>query len=267
MFLAVRILVWPVGIIGIFMSELHLGALFLYGHSLQTSELSMKANDFIKKFSILESEIETLLGVPRGSNSFVENLRRAAPKVWVVKKNLAFLKEVASYRNTLAHSQLDQVLVQPTGYTLKKLDEITTALSDKKSLSDFIKKLTVFKGDEPFSEALQLMKENDFSQIVVSSDGQHGILSSDGVSNWLTQSISDDLISLTETRVGDVLGYEPKGSFGLIRRASTFFDACSMMNKLKQNQIQRVHAILITQNGKRSDTPIGIITPWDLILD
>jgi hypothetical protein len=66
--------------------------------------------------------------------------------------------------------------------------------------------------------------------------------------------------------VGDVLPYEPEGTYAVMARAKTVHDAHDLFASALANKRPSIFAILITQTGKRTETPIGIVTPWDLMI-
>jgi hypothetical protein len=95
------------------------------------------------------------------------------------------------------------------------------------------------------------MFEQSFSQMPV-YDGAIfvGLLTANTVARWLGASVAEDIFSLSETPVSDVLGYtEDKDNFSFLRRDSTLFEVLEKFQTFEREG-KRLEAILITQNGK-----------------
>ena len=48
-------------------------------------------------------------------------------------------------------------------------------------------------------------------------------------------------------------------------RDATVFDAENAFAQLPNRDVSRLYAIIVTQNGKRTEKPLGIVTPWELL--
>jgi len=110
------------------------------------------------------------------------------------------------------------------------------------------------------------MFEQSFSQIPIcdNKDAFVGLLTTNTVTRWLGASVKDDIFSLTETPITDVFNFtEDKDNFIFLSRDSTLFKALERFQTHEKNG-KKLEAILITQNGRRSETLLGIITIWDL---
>ncbi len=118
---------------------------------------------------------------------------------------------------------------------------------------------------EPVGRAVRLMFENDLSQLpVVSQDGVTGILTTNTIVRWLGAQVAEDIFSLTETTVAEVLQYkEEDETWKCIPRHSTLVEAVEFFEQ-ELHQGHRPVALIITHSGRQHEKPLGIITPWDL---
>ena len=91
------------------------------------------------------------------------------------------------------------------------------------------------------------------------------LVTTEGIARWFERQAGEDLISVRETTVGDVLAEQPRGSFLLMARDATVFDAENAFAQLPNRDVSRLYAIIVTQNGKRTEKPLGIVTPWELL--
>jgi hypothetical protein len=70
--------------------------------------------------------------------------------------------------------------------------------------------LRIFTAKAIVAEPLSYMRANNFSQITALRDEKHLVLSAEGITHWLEAKSKEDIISLSETRLKDVLNFEPK---------------------------------------------------------
>ena len=78
----------------------------------------------------------------------------------------------------------------------------------------------------------------------------------------LEQQAAEDIISVTEATVGEAPPFDPTGSFVVMVRDKTVFDAQDAFALSPKSP--RPFAVVITQTGKATEKPLGIVTPWDL---
>jgi hypothetical protein len=91
------------------------------------------------------------------------------------------------------------------------------------------------------------------------------ILSSEGIVRWLSCARQVGLADIEGTSVRDVYMHEEKiGHYCMARNETTDAAILAYENAISEG-IPRLPAILITNSGKPTEKPLGIITPWDLI--
>ncbi len=129
----------------------------------------------------------------------------------------------------------------------------------------FRKELQIFSTEQPLIQALTYMRKNDFSQVIVRRNGKLGLLTAEGIAKWLEEKATDDIISIQESTVGDSLLLELQDSFVLMRRTQTVDEAREAFAMSIENGRPRLFAVLITETGKDTEEPLGIVTPWDLL--
>jgi predicted transcriptional regulator len=123
----------------------------------------------------------------------------------------------------------------------------------------------MLKPNDVVAKAVKVMLQESFSQIPIYDDkGFVALLTTNTVSRWLGSCLDVDILSLSETTVESVLKFsEGQENCSFLSRSTTVFDALEKF-QLYQKDGKRLEAILITQNGKPSEQPLGIITIWDL---
>jgi predicted transcriptional regulator len=133
-----------------------------------------------------------------------------------------------------------------------------TVFTDETLLPRFRADLIVFLPETQVSEALQLMDEQRYSQVVVRVAGRLRLLSSEGIVRWLLDGGSHD--AFTDARIGDLLASEPPDSMVTFSGSNTIGEAMAAL----VDQPSLV-AILLTATGNETEPPLGIITTWDLV--
>lgn len=120
---------------------------------------------------------------------------------------------------------------------------------------------------EPIARAVEIMYGQSFSQLpIYNGSAFAGLLTSDTVARWLGACVNDDVFSLMETLVQEVLQYSETTdgtNVQFISRNTTLFDVLELFQTF-EHQGRRLEAILITHNGKPDEKALGIITVWDL---
>ena len=108
------------------------------------------------------------------------------------------------------------------------------------------------------------MRDEDFSQIVIEEKGRVSLLTVEGVAKWLEQQADKDVITVAKVKVSDALACDLPDTFVVMGPEDTIYDAQqAFKNSIEKNR-PRLFAVIVTENGKRTGKPIGIVTPWDL---
>ena len=118
---------------------------------------------------------------------------------------------------------------------------------------------------EALSAAVTLMGEGDFSQLLVLSDSGLKLLTSEHISRWLGTQIAEDIVSLSETSVAEILGLLEDDGLQCVSMNASVFDAQGVFEDSIRRGKPRVFALAVTANGLRSEKALGIVTPWDLV--
>jgi len=91
------------------------------------------------------------------------------------------------------------------------------------------------------------------------------LLSSEGIVKWLENAEDTGLAHLERATVGDALSYEDQDICLYLSRDETVDAALDAFEKALAQKRPRLQAILVTQNGRPEERPLGIIIPWDLL--
>jgi len=228
-----------------------------------------RADKFVLLFNQISERLSQLANVDR-HEPFYRVVDLAAQKSPAVQKQAAQLKKYGDLRNAIVHdpSYPGEKFAEPTDAALARFETIVNKIVSPKQLFPiFQSNIRCFAPNEPLVAALLYMKDNDFSQVVVQEDGALSLLSVEGIAGWLAQEAKEDIISIAAAKVKDALACDIPDNFRVMSRYETVYHAQEAFAKALDHKKPRLLAIIITQNGKPTEKPIGIVTPWDLLED
>ena len=110
-------------------------------------------------------------------------------------------------RNILSHVSLGtEYIAEPTQDALEKFEAIANRITQPPLVRDVASKpVKVFEETDTLLAALTDMKVNDYSQIVIRRTGQLGLVSPEGITQWiLRESNSVGLLEPATASISDV---------------------------------------------------------------
>ncbi len=221
---------------------------------------------FLNAFNRIEKYLQTR-SKQNSWESFSSLLGRVAQTDSAVRRYRDDLREFAELRNAITHqSRGYQVIAEPSDQAVNEIEHIASLLlSPPKVIPLFQKTVFTLSLSDTVDKAVKVMYEKSYSQIpVYENEDFSGLLSTDTVARWLGACVNDDIFSLKETRVSDVLKHaEDEDNYSFLSRKATLFEALEEF-QIYQGKGKKLEAILITHNGKRSEALLGVITVWDL---
>ncbi|HEY0755324.1 MAG TPA: hypothetical protein VGD98_15300 [Ktedonobacteraceae bacterium] len=197
---------------------------------------------------------------------FYHLIDMAAEKNSAVKLHAQQLKKYGDFRNVIEHN--NEFFDEPSSATLARFQALAkNILSPEPLLPAFQKDVHCFSPKEQLRAALSYMRTNDYSQVVVYTGQKLALLSLEGVARWLAQSSEDETLLLKECLIEHVLVNEREGGFSVLGRNHNVYDAKDAFARPLGSGKTRLHAVIITQNGKTEEKPLGLVTPWDILED
>jgi hypothetical protein len=228
-----------------------------------------RADEFNALYNQLDAHLRRELRIERRYDFMdlvTEGVRRGLVNPSLVNE----LRDCKALRNLLVHTARHphEALAQPSEWGLQRFRQIVDGIAHPERVYPaFRRQLKLFDSRDPFDRALRHMAENDYSQVIVRAGGHIAVLSSEGITHWLAAGSGADAPAVANSTVGDVLAYEPDGSFALLARSATIDEARDLFERAPGMPVPRVHAIIITESGRDTEEPLGFATPWDLIAD
>jgi predicted transcriptional regulator len=222
-----------------------------------------RANEFVELYNQLDAFLSKLVDANE-RKAFSQLLDQASRRNAAVRKHVGVLKDYADFRNVLIHHRAypRDTIAEPTEQALARFRRVIEDIkSPPRLIPKFQRDIRCFSPDDPLLEALVQMRENDYSQVVVSKDCQLALLTSEGIGQWLGRQADADIISVREASVGDALEHDDPRAFRVMSRDKSVYDATAAFSELTDS---RLFAIVVTQSGRLDQQPLGIVTPWDI---
>tara|TARA_R110002020_G_scaffold285357_1_gene500891 strand:+ start:479 stop:1186 length:708 start_codon:yes stop_codon:yes gene_type:complete len=199
--------------------------------------------------------------------TFSNLVRTGAKSNRLIKKHKFALLEFSKLRNFLVH-RYDQklILASPTSQSVERLEKLANSLaSPEKLIPKYSDNVVMCAATDPIGKIAQLMREKKYSQVPVVREGIIiDLLTAHTIAMWLAATLSKESEFNADQPVAEVLPFsEDKHSFIFINRNANIIDALSLIEKeyKKGNLLQ---AILVTEHGKPTEKPMGILTLSDL---
>lgn len=174
------------------------------------------------------------------------------------------------FRNILVHSTINEneSIADPSQSLIDEMKQILEKIKHPKTVSDlFLEKVIHFNLKDPLSDVLEAIKDNQISQFPVFQERRLvGMISENGITNFLAHSIKDDWISISGTTIEEVLENDhERDSYEIIPANQSIFDIEAIYSRKIEEGII-AYFLLIAKDGKVTEPSdlLGIITPWDI---
>lgn len=177
------------------------------------------------------------------------------------------LREWADLRNAIVHEHpKGQVIAEVTPDALKDFQKLVAKVTGpQRVFPQFQRAVRVFDDEDGLQDAIQDLWDQGYSQVIVRRDKRMSLLSYNGITRWMGSEINGTVIDLAGATVGDAMPFEEEGGIGFLDRNATVFDARELFQEFPDNHHQRLRVIVITEHGKSTEGPIGLISASDLL--
>jgi CBS domain-containing protein len=221
---------------------------------------------FLKAFANLERWLR------RSTNSeravpFYQLVERAAELLPAARRFRDDLKEFADLRNAIIHERTDgHPIAEPNARVVEDIQRLEALLtSPPMVVSHFQRRVVTAEDTWPLSSAVKLMEARSFSQLPVTrADRFVALLTANTITRWLGAKAAEAIVNINQATIADVLKHtEDSENYVFIGRTSSLFDALAKFGDFEERG-KPLDAILITHNGKATESLLGIITIFDV---
>ncbi|TFB22913.1 CBS domain-containing protein [Filobacillus milosensis] len=224
---------------------------------------------FLFAFNKIEKYLNDHLGGNGHHTGFSQAVNKVSQNHKIVQRFKDDLLEFAVLRNAIVHERTEPeyVIAEPHESTVEKIENVMQELTEpKKVIPRFSREVKSFSVSDSLTDILIVIKESSFSQFpVYEGEEFKGLITGNGITNWLAKTVEDDVLSREDTKLEEILGYEEgPDNYQFVSRDLTIYEAEDIF-KEQVNKENRIDAILITHSGKSDESLLGIISSWDII--
>lgn len=187
----------------------------------------------------------------------------------VVQRYGRKLKRYADLRNAIVHHEYedDHPIADPRTDVVESFQVIVEKVVDPPGLDPFYSEVYTATPSDDIGMVVEKMEKANFSQMPIEDGGEvTAVLTTNTIARWIGAELHTDGEGLlvTETSVGDVLPHaEREDNYSFLPRSASLYEAHEKF-QVSENLREPPDAVLITHNGRASESLLGIITPYDL---
>jgi predicted transcriptional regulator len=202
------------------------------------------------------------------TDKYSELLRINYPRHSIIRKYYHDLKMYGRLRNSLVHDKiaLDFYIAEPHENVVEKIERIASHVSAPKgALGIATMPVFYFSEETRVIDVLKIIQKRSYSQFpVYNEEGYKWLLTSNCIAQWLAGNLLGNGITLEDAKIRDLEHLHNRRLVEYVSKDTDIFAVEDIFEKYHLEN-RKLEAVLITENGKITERPIGIITPWDLV--
>lgn len=196
-----------------------------------------------------------------GQESFAASLTAAIARERWLARFRGQLEVLREARNCMEHTALEGLpVMEPTEWAVSAIQALRSTVLCPESIARFTHGVECGDAFTTVSEIIQIMYKKSYSQIPIKCvDGRYRLLTSNTVTRWVADSMGRGLNF--DTCVGDILKFSEgiEAVVFLGRRANLY----QVLAEFEAHP--GLTAVLITEHGRDTETPLGIVTVSDVL--
>lgn len=230
---------------------------------------SVRAERFLDAFHRIESFLAEQQTDKPQRHTFYELVRKSTH---LTEQQKSRLREVGDLRNSIVHEPGawgKQPIATPREDIVIWLEAQVSLIEKPPRVYETLKLQPpeVLEADSDLSSFLELVSDEDFSQAPVRlEDGSLSLITTNAVARWVASGYQrGEGVALDHAKVKDVLGFaEIEDKVFIAPRTFTAVEAVREFAGATGRAVPA--AIVLTQNGKKDEKPIGICSRTDIAI-
>lgn len=224
------------------------------------------ADIFLDHFNTIERHLRDITGIGR-EKSFSVLVNAAQEKNRVVRHYRNDLYKFGDLRNAIVHERDgNRVIADPNDWAVQRIRAIAEQITQPPLvLPSFAGEVLTLSDTDPIAVAVTAMHAHAYSQLpIYRGNTFQGLLTTNTVARWLGANVDEDLVSLSETTIGQVLAHtEDPSHVAFVSRNTTLVDVLEQFLAYEAHG-KRLEALIITHDGRHDAKPLGMIVTYDL---
>ncbi len=221
---------------------------------------------FIAEFNRLHDALQDKAGTTEDIFTLLKKMERDP----VIRRYKDELHVIRKLRNLLIHEKktIDYDIAIPSEKAIEQLKFIRKQIIQPATAGQFFsRRVFCFNADDSFKRLLYFVDKNHLYQFpIFDEEGLAGIISHNGITNWLAHNHSKGQVDLREVVIADIIADEETYyDYEVISPETTLFEVEEMFTKnLLKGRNQYLVLLSDAVNIEQWEDIKGIITPWDL---
>lgn len=199
---------------------------------------------------------------------FVVLVKVGAKKYQVIETFKKDLEQYAKLRNAIVHEKMEvgYYIAEPNAKVVEHIEKIANVFNRPiYALSIATKKVLYFDYNDSILKVTEAIRQYNYSKFPIYKNKEFiGLLTAGSIVKWMAQNMVSSSVNLADTHIFDIMKYEKDHPIEFVAKSTNIFDVETIFGKSHKVK-KKLEALIITENGKKDEVPLGIITPWDLI--
>jgi predicted transcriptional regulator len=227
-----------------------------------------RAEEFQYEFNKLDKALRKLADAD-DRVELVSVIRELSRKNSVVRRFYNDLNTYRDLRNAIVHKSTEHAIAEPYQETIDGLRRIRESVEKPKTAWDIATtELITVSLEDSLSGVIRQMADMHITSLpIIDNKSVVGFISESTVVKIVDRSFEQGGALIDEAKIKDVDYDKPYGGdsdiYAYVTRKMTVYEIEDMFNDSIKNG-KRLLAILVSDKGDASTTPLGIITAWDL---
>ena len=226
-------------------------------------ELENNMEEFMSEFNRLHDVLQDKVGSTDDFYALLKSMENDP----VIRRYKDELHVIRKLRNILVHEKktIDYDIAVPSDKVIEQLKFIRKQIIQPATAGKYFSR-RVFSFNEDDSLLYFVDKNHLYQFPIFNEEGLTGILSHNGITNWLAHNHSKGQVDLRDVLIKDiVIDEETYLDYEVIATSTTLFDVEELFSKnLLEGRNQYVVLLSDKAEIKEWKDIDGIITPWDL---
>jgi predicted transcriptional regulator len=199
---------------------------------------------------------------------FVVLLRVGAKNHPIIETYIRDLEQYAKLRNAMVHgkNEIEYYIAEPNIKVVEHIEKIAAILGRPNfALSIATKEVVYYDSSESILSVIDGIKEYGYSQYPIYTDHAcDGLLSTGTIIKWMATNGVRSFSSLADVKTSEIMRGVIPAPLMFVPKNMNIFEVEDLFETAHKNK-RDLGAVIITENGKLNETPLGLITAWDLI--
>lgn len=236
------------------------------GSYVKTDKEYRLSERFEVAYNLIHDALKQL--VDEEEDRFTVLLRLGESRHHLIHRYYEDLKQYGKLRNAIVHEkrQPGLYIAEPNEEVVKHIEKIATIFSKPVTgLTIATKDVKFFEQSQPLKEVLEAIQQHGYSQYPIYDEKKYvGLLKTTHILSWMSNTFEQGNIQIVDQTVGDLIPYMKEAPIEFVSKHANIFEVEAIFEEKHRRKID-LEAVIVNENGKENEWPLGLITPWDLI--